>query len=220
MALKTTSLIPLVEPAAEVVTNVADNYTRKKISDNERAVQLDNNRLAAHQTSSNNYLAAFMGFMNTGAALINGVLSVVNTAIQAYAQIQTSREQTRQVEIRAEAYISGKREETRQVQIQQEQETVRYLANLKTDLNVKRFEFERFKLELADRQKDREFSQEQWRRRVTQLEKIVDPVIDYAQELRRRCLNSDVADEKFLTELKRLDDKLFEYAAQIHELYK
>ena len=209
-----------IKPVADVATNFADNCRQVKISNNEREIQFDNNRLAAHQTTSNNNLAAFLGALNTGASIINGLFSVVNTAIQAYAQIQESHEQTRRVEIQADAYIAGKQEETRQVQIQAENETTRYLANLKADLEAKRLELDKFKLELAEQRAAREFSQEKWRQKVRAFENVLNPVLKYAADLRNRCMNSNFVDEKSWAELKRIDENIQAYVMQMNEIYK
>lgn len=152
----------IVKTGGDIAKTVSDNATRRHVSDNERAGKYDDNRRAEYQTTSNNNLAAFMGVLNTSLAIVNGLVSVVNTGINAYKDIQLSHEQVRIAQIQAAAYVESKREETHQVQIQQEQETVRYLVSLKTDLEQKRMELQKFQIELADRQEERAFSQEKW----------------------------------------------------------
>lgn len=210
----------IVKTGGDVAKTFSDNATRRHVSDNELAGKYDDNRRAEYQTTSNNNLAAFMGVLNTSLAIVNGLVSVVNTAINAYKDIQLSHDQVRIAQIQAAAYVESKREETRQVQIQQEQETVRYLASLKADLEQKRMEIEKFQMELADRREEREFSREKWRRQVARFEKITEPIIDYANTLRGKYVNSHFEDKNIREELQRNDEKLFAYAMQIKEIYK
>lgn len=209
----------VTKPVTDVAKSGIEAYAKKKISDNELVAKLDSNRLDAYKTTSKNNLDAFLGVLNTGAALVNAVTSVINTAINAYAQIQESREQTRRVEIQAEAQIFESREQTKRIRITQEQETVRHLATLKADLEVKRMELDKFKLELAEQRATREFKQEQWRSQIAMLEKIINPVIDAAKDVRKRCFDAQFTNEHDYAELKRLDETLFAYAMQLKELY-
>ena len=221
MALKVNNLIPFVEPVTDAATSIADSVAKVKISNNELKMRQSDNELAAYQTASNNRGTKFMGVLNNVTNIVTGLISLANAGIQAYAQIQESHEQTRRVEIQSDAYISGKREETRQVRIQQEQETVRYLASLKADLEAKRLELQKFELEISDRQKARELNQEQWRRRVDFLEnEFMRPTLEYVKDLRKRYLDSDLVNEQCRAELQREDEKIFAYVMQINELYK
>lgn len=210
----------VTKPVTDVAKSGIEAYTKKKISDNELIAKLDSNRLDAYKTTNKNNLDAFLGVLNTGVGIINAVTSVINTAINAYAQIQESREQTRRVEIQAEAQIFESREQTKRTRITQEQETVRHLATLKADLEVKRMELDKFKLELAEQRASREFKQEQWRSQIAMLEKIINPVIDAAKDVRKRCFYAQFTNEHDYAELKRLDETLFSYAMQLKELYR
>lgn len=210
----------IVKTGADVAKTVSDNATRRHVSDNELAGKYDDNRRAEYQTTSNNNLAAFMGVLNTSLAMVNGLVSIVNTGINAYRDIQLSHDKVRIAQIQAAAYVESKREETHQVQIQQEKETVRYLASLKTDLEKKRMELQKFQIELADRREERAFSQEKWRRQVAYFEKITEPIIDYANNLRGQYVQSHFEDKTIREDLRRVDETLFAYAMQIKEIYK
>ncbi len=220
MGLSVKNLIPFVEPATDIVTGVADNVARVKISNNELKMRQSDNALAAYQTASNNQVTKFMGILNNVTNIATALISLANAGIQAYAQIEESHEQTRRVQIQADAYISGKREETRQVQIQQEQETVRYLTSLKKDLDMKRLELQKFEQELAERRETRNITQEQWQRKIDYLEEITRPMFEYAKELRKRYLESDFADDKCRDELNHVDEIISAYFVNMNELYK
>lgn len=210
----------LAEPVAKVATKSLDTYRQVKVSNNQRDVSFDNNRLAAYQTASNNNRVAFTSLLNSGVSVINALTSVVDSGIKAYEQIQANREQTRRIQIQADAYIRGKQEDTRQVQIQQEQETVRYLAGLKKDLAVKQLELQKFEKEIDDRRDAREFSREQWRRKVTFFENLVNPVLERAKKIREAFYQSHFDDEKLWDKLNQLDEKIYAYSLQINEIYK
>ena len=173
------------------------------------------------QTGITDTVAAITSVLNTGVSLVNTLTSVVNTGINAYRDIQLSKQETRRLEILVNAYVEAQHGETERFRFGQEQETVRYLATIKADLEVKRLELEKFKLELAEQRANREFKQEQWRRRIATLEKIINPMIDAAEDVRKRCFNSNFANENDYAELKRLDETLFSYAMQqLKELYR
>lgn len=209
----------LAKPVEKVVTKGMDTYQNVKISNNNREIQFDNNRLAAYQTKSNNALTAFTTLLNTGLSVVTGLISVVNTAMQTYAQVKESNEQTRRVQIQAGVYIQGKREETRQIQIQQEWESFRYLATLKKDLEVKQMDLQKFEKELDERRDAREFSQEQWRRKVTFFENLLNPMLEQAKKIREAFCQSNFDDEKLWDKLNQLDKKIHAYSLQINEIY-
>lgn len=167
----------LADPVKEVAKNFADNVRQIKVSNNQRDVSFDSNRLEAFKTTSNNNLDAFKNVMNTKLNIVKELLSGVNTLIKAYAQIQNSREQTKQVQIKADAFVSAKREETRQVQIQEEskvvqekEKNVRYLAELKRDLEIKQMELQKFELRL-------DCEQEKWRESFNTVSQDLDSIV-------------------------------------------
>ena len=203
------SIDKLAKPVEKVVTKSMDTYQQVKISNNQREMQFDNNKLAAFTTT-----------LSTGLSVINGLISVVNTAMQTYAQVKESNEQTRRIKIQADACTQGKREETRQVQIQQEQETFRYLANLKKDLEIKQMELQKFEKELGDRRAAREVSQEQWQRKVNFFESLVNPVIEHAKKIQEAYCKSNFENEKLRNDLRELNEKIYAYSLQINEIYK
>lgn len=212
MSLVTTGL-----PVAEkIITNIADNYTKKKISDNELAMKLDDNRSKDFQTVSNNKLA----IIQSGLDIVSGLIDFSTAMVQSYAQIRSSQEQTKQVQIQASAYVAGKKMETKQVQIQQENETARYFANLKTDLEKQRLEFEKVKMEFSDRASNREFEQEKWRRKVDFFERNFNSMIEKAETLRKICSDSDFMDQNAWDELQQIENKIYAYSTQINEIYR
>lgn len=199
----------VIKTGGNVVQNISDNITKSKISNNLLAGKIDDNKLAA-----------FTGVLNTTLGVVNGLISVVNTGINAYKEIQISRDQVRIAHAFTAAYVKCEREKTYQVEIQQKQETVRYLAKLKADLESKRMDLQKFETELADRQKDRAIEQEKWRRKIDHFESITKPLIEYANILRTEYLKSNFENEKVRTDLQNLDEKLLAYTMQINEIYK
>lgn len=209
----------LTKSGEKALTNIADNYRQVKISDNELTSHLSDNRLSALQTKENNSLSKFKVILNAGASVIDGLFSVINTAMQTYAQVTEIHEQTKRVQIQADAYVRGKKEETRQTQIHEEHETIRYLASLKKDLEVERMNLQRFEAELSDRVAEREFNQEKWRQKIKIFEKMINPLIEHTEELRKIYRQSDFSNENLRADLQNLDEKIYAYSLQINSIY-
>lgn len=171
------------------------------------------------QTGITDTVAAITSVLNTGVSLVNALTSVVNTGINAYRDIQLSKQETRRLEILVNAYVEAQHGETERFRFGQEQETVRYLAIIKADLDAKRLELEKFKLELAEQRASREFKQEQWRERIKDVRAFMSLLLESAKALSKRCFDAQFTNEHDYAELKRLDETLFAYAMQLKELY-
>ena len=130
---------------------------------------------------------------------------MVNTGINAYKDIQLSHDRVRIVQAQVGAYVESKREETHQVQIQQEQETVRYLASLKADLEKKRIELQKFQMELADRREEREFSREKWRATFEPMRGSFDYLQGCAEELWKQFRSSGYKDGSILKSFEKIN---------------
>lgn len=172
------------------------------------------------QTGITDTVAAITSVLNTGVSLVNALTSVVNTGINAYRDIQLSKQETRRLEILVNAYVEAQHGETERFRFGQEQETVRYLATIKADLDAKRLELEKFKLELAEQRANREFKQEQWRERIKDVRAFMSLLLESAKALSKRCFDAQFTNENDYAELKRLDETLFSYAMQLKELYR
>lgn len=172
------------------------------------------------QTGITDTVAAITSVLNTGVSLVNALTSVVNTGINAYRDIQLSKQETRRLEILVNAYVEAQHGETERFRFGQEQETVRYLATIKADLDAKRMELEKFKLELAEQRASREFKQEQWRERIKDVKAFMSLLLERAKALSKRCFDAQFTNEHDYAELKRLDETLFSYAMQLKELYR
>lgn len=209
----------IAEPVADVAKNAMDNNARVKISNNELAGKISDNNLAVYQTYNNNQVTKFMGVLNNVTNIATALINLASTGMQAYAQIEESHEQTRRVQIQSDAYVSGKREETLQVQIQQEQETVRYLASLKKDLDAKRMELQKFESEIAERQKARAITQEQWLNIFKTSQKTLDHLHKISENLFEAFRSSGYENESIWKKFREIESEIVKCTGDLLKLH-
>ncbi len=140
--------------------------------------------------------------------VVKGLVDVVDHAIQAFERIAVETERTKQVKAAMYAQIRQAEEQTRQVEIQARERTAALVIQAKHDLESKLLDLEKLKLEMMDKQKQREFEQEVWRKCFS----LVMDTVNLCNQAR-----NDVWDElkKSSFQLPELSEKFDAYGREV-----
>lgn len=169
----------------------------------------------AAQKSDSSMKHMAMATISIPAALASEGLEVLNNVIHAYKEIQMSHDQVKIVREQSDAYVAAKQEETKQVEITKREETIQYYMQCQKDIQLAEIEFRKFEAQLNAKKEERKMIYDAYNRKVLQMEKFLQQMMEHSQIIWVEYQESGFKDESIAKAWQGLQQYLLQALKQL-----